>query len=685
MTSSHSEASTSKSVRNAASTPTPTPPKHTLADLFHFQEIFLRVLSFLPVSDLARIQAVNSHFAKMSLDPQLWKGLYLARYPHPHHSRLIYVDAPKTPSKRPIARLPSRAFPPPSPSRSPSVQSMGPPASASSASTHQIERYPGVGQAKSLTNRETVDVDGIGHGVRNDGLDWKMMMRLNTNWSNGNVSAEADIPLPPSPSPSATSEIVPPPPRPQSAPYNPQHIALCPSFIFTCNPASPLVNVYRSSTSFSATTTAAPIGIIPPPPGWSSPTRPDNVTAICADESVAPAEEDESALPARIAIFYQSGGFVVLSVRHSFPTARLNWKRESIHPPQQRPRSVRRRATTFTPLEGDPVVLATMHYPLLLTGTLDFHLSFYALLPPIANEPTRPLHVSTMHSDVSFHPATLSVFPHTPESLNGPVNEERPQNFRASLTYCTPLYPSSWTVAVQEFGIDLPSSLSKTPLVWRGECWHVGRNSISMDPFIWPKKVDPVIGIKGRRAVGVGSDGRWAVLAGNDNQIQVYSLPTPSPSPPPSTKERPPEPIRHAQTLLAHSSSVTSLSLVGGRCVSGGQDGRVLVWELDAEEDEARVGRTIGYVEVRRGGRKTWKGASGPSLTSTLAEDQEGLPHPASISAAARSLFLPRPPMEDNEERRPAIRRLAFDEQKIVGLVRMGEGNEMMKVWSFDA
>ena len=558
------------------------------------------------------------------------------------------------------------------------------------------------------------------------------MLRLGTNWyveqgvklsseadltlyrSNGNALSQVTIPLPPSPQSSASSPTAFSSSRSSNPPpYTEQHIALFPSFIFTSHPGSPLVRVHLSSSSTtSAATSATLLGIIPPPPGWSSPTRPDTVTAICADQSVEFLEQDPSAsttskpaLPARLAVFYQSGGFVVLRARLlSTEKSRLSWIRESIHPPQARPRSLRRRATTYTPLDGDPVVLASMHYPVLLTCTLAFHLSVYTFCPSLANgDPSRPKHLQTMHSDVSFHPATLSLFPTSIIGDNEATSDAASRNFRAALTYCTPLYPSSWIIAVQEFGVDLELPLrSNAPVgeVWRGECWNVGCDDegiFDKEP-IWPRKIRPVVGVKGN-AVGVGMDGRWCVLAGENNQIQVYSLPTPSPSPPPKSV-----PIVHSQTLLAHSAAVTSISLWAGRCVSGGRDGRVLIWELDQDlfenEVEGRTGRTVGYVEVRQGGRRTvWRGAAGPGPEDdgedVFSGTFEGLPHPQSISSAARSLFLPRPPDLSRpapiDDRPPAIRQLAFDEEKIVGLIRTEQSErgrstgagEVMKVWNF--
>ncbi|WVR08203.1 hypothetical protein IAU60_005250 [Kwoniella sp. DSM 27419] len=765
-----------------------------VADLFPFQEIFLRILSFLDPAELAIVQRVNKYWARMSLDPLLWKKLYLARYPHPHRSRLIYsssADAGSTPRQngyspypasprtpralRPIARLPSRAFPPPSPKRSPSiVEGALTPARGGSGQSHNASSALGA--------------EELGHGVRNDGVDWKSMLRLGTNWSNGNALSQNIISLPPSPPPSAASITrATAPSGSQSThsanPATEQHLALSPSYIFVSSPVSPLVQVYSSSANsesgpgHASAAQSTPLGIIPPPPGWSSPHRPDNITCIVADQSVIPLDEqvttlgsDLKSLPARLAVFYQSGGFVILRITSrstSSNTAGIEWKRESISLPRTRPRSARRRATTHVPIDGDSVVLAALHYPVLLSCTRDFHLSVYSVAAT-SDDGARttcpePRHLDTLHSEVSFHPAALSLFPASGPSPQEVTTGQRftSESFCAALTYCTPLYPASWTVAVQELNIRLNAAPSVDPVfgsepgtVRRGECFTLGRAD-DEDDLVWPRKIRPFVGVKGR-AAGIGSDGRWCVLAGEDSQIQVYSLPHHevgvdmthlASSKTKGAALGGTQQITYSQTLLAHSTEITSLALSAGRCVSGGRDGRVLVWELDQEgvddpveathpgadldkagddgQKPGRVGRTVGYVEVRPGGRReAWRGAAGPVLDDKLAMERDdpadglvkpggGLPHPQAISSAARTLFLPRPPanMAKAERSRdtPAIRYLTFDEEKIVGLVKdlgrdeKGSGpmppgmsrdrapgseagrleTEVMKVWSF--
>jgi hypothetical protein len=85
--------------------------------------------------------------------------------------------------------------------------------------------------------------------------------------------------------------------------------------------------------------------------------------------------------------------------------------------------------------------------------------------------------------------------------------------------------------------------------------------------------------------------------------------------------------------------------------------------------------------------------------TSDVEDDEDYiLPHPAAITAAARALFLPLPPAQvrdlEEHEVKEVLHHVAFDEEKIVGMVRVaqpgtvgaqdgGMGGEGMKVWSF--
>lgn len=157
------------------------PTQLGLRPLFDLDELFLRVLSFLSPSDLARAQAVSRRWSVIAVDPQLWKALYLERYPHPHpqhtqHSNRLRANARASRAAswsvggsggstplRPIARLPSRAFPPPSPSPSPAPRA------------GDRDGEGGADRGDEEWRRWTEQ-------SRHDGVDWKVIMRLGTNW-----------------------------------------------------------------------------------------------------------------------------------------------------------------------------------------------------------------------------------------------------------------------------------------------------------------------------------------------------------------------------------------------------------------------------------------------------------------------------------------------------------------------
>jgi len=313
-------------------------------------------------------------------------------------------------------------------------------------------------------------------------------------------------------------------------------------------------------------------------------------------------------------------------------------------------------------------------------------------------------------------------------------------HYRASLAYSSPIYPQSWTVAVQQLHISIPlrhlPGSAAVGHVERGECFKVGRKVFHAGGWSerrWPFKArGEMVGVKGDQAIGIGADGRWCVLAGEDNQIQVYALPSAvndgrqAAAALSSDVDRT---IRHSQTLLAHSAAITSISLRQGRCVSAGRDGRVLVWELDdsaaaaealeAEELEMlgrlrtvadRAREDVKPVEVRDAGTTTTsprrskkeipvvdgseeevsevsvsEASAAPVLSSsadpygTRALRRQLLPrppppHPLSVAGIAKEYNLRNPPPVIDAEVRststgPIIRNITFNHDTIAALV----------------
>ena len=574
-------------------------------------------------------------------------------------------------------------------------------------------------------------------------------------------------------------------------------MGLSPSFIFVAYPDSPLLHVH-SAMSYVEThqdegKQNPPLALIPPPPGWSSPSRPDYITCITVDSNDTIAEGSTSTRggPVRLVVFYQSGGFVVLSVTSDATSTtagrqpRVTWTRLVVYEPTDVSRRARR--SVYTRQRGDPTVLCKLHSPVLVNCTERFYISVWRLPDFTIDAATHrpPVLLQTLHSPVSFHPATLSL-KHLPRGDSAAVNIEDAwkesesrfvsRAYRASLAYSVPLYPERWTLAVQDIDITLPlNDLSGD--VECGECFHVARSIMPGAKSLrnrWPLLPrSEIIGVKGDRAIGIGLGDACCVLAGSDNQIQVYQLPDRSASLDPDTvaargRWQPPHmssatrrEIRHVQTLLAHSSAITAIALDQGRCVSAGNDGRILVWQVDraaevlpaeggefeAEEAESEGGGWItvrptlsgksveyvsspawSHVEVHtprkndaaddsRGQRNanphaiTSARSIGSSSSTTLHQQFLPVPpvtHPLSLASAAREYLISSSTgklaadsanyhAQEEERANRIVEQLAFNEDRIVGLVRSrekrvaatGEGGKsadsVIQVWTFDA
>lgn len=656
-------------------------------------------------------------------------------------------------------------------------------------------------------------------------IDWKLLTKIGTNWETG-TAAQYSLSPSPSPAPGLTerspANVTPtkasrhPTREPMDAHrrisahgFSSSHregnqegrhlLKLSPSFIFVAYPDSPLLHVHSSQSDVETHQDQGkqnpPLALIPPPPGWSSPSRPDYITCITVDSNDMMAEASTSTRrePVRLVLFYQSGGFVVLSVKldSTSTTAgrqpRVTWTRLVVYEPTDVSRRARRSA--YTRRSGDPTVLCELDSPVLVSCTERFYISVWRL-PDFATDAAThrlPVLLQTLHSPVSFHPATLRL-KHLPRQDSAKVNIEDAwkesesrcvsEAYRASLAYSVPLYPERWTLAVQDIDITLPLN-DPSGDVECGECFHVAKSIMPGAKSLrnrWPLLPrSEIIGVKGDRAIGIGLGDTCCVLAGSDNQIQVYQLPDRSASLEPDTvaaggRWEPPHmasttrrEIRHVQTLLAHSSAITAIALDLGRCVSAGNDGRILVWQVDraaevlpaegsefeAEEAEPQgegwvtvrptlSGKSAEYgasspawshVEVRTPRKTTsanenscrQRNANPPSTSSarsivpsaSTSLHQQFLPvppvtHPLSLASAAREyLISPRTGKvaadsadyraQEEERASRIVEQLAFNEDRIVGLVRSREkrvaargeggssGHSVIKVWTFDA
>lgn len=466
---------------------------------------------------------------------------------------------------------------------------------------------------------------------------------------------------------------------------------------------------------------------------------------------------------------------------HADPASALGriWTRETIHVPAENRKNRKRH---YIPPPEERVVLAGIRGRVVVGVTGRFYISIYDVTTCPAEMgmgmgSTARL-VKVIHSAVASWPASLSLdCPFSPYSemgsqedededdLDGYARGRRPTRCVVRLGYCSPIYPRSWKPSVQDILVALPphpsQSASSSPrtMIDQPEIELADPIELVRQPISDPQSLsygsrgsrEPFIGVKtrpGAPARVMAFSSGWVVLAGKDDLVEIYRVLPRVPlfsvnqsgksETSPVLRERGEGGyvIRHSQTLLGHGAGIRSIALRDGRCVTSGEDGRVLVWRLDRGadyepsrerkgqdddtsnedlEDDVEMGSGTGWgrkgvVEVREGPRRPEAHASDPLEGDAEDEHDMGkdgwrrviLPvppvtHPLSLVSAARELFLSSPVETGNGGKRRKVKDLAFNEDTIVGLMldeadgRDGDvkGEEedggVVRVWKFDA
>lgn len=404
---------------------------------------------------------------------------------------------------------------------------------------------------------------------------------------------------------------------------------------------SPTTDTTTTTITPSTTTTMnRPIALIPPPPGWSSPSRPDYITAMATDES-EPGDTDD----VRLVLFYRSGGFVILTLHQ--PDLRVNqvedaedienvershdkiWTRSVVHVPTANKKNRKRH---YIPPPEERVVLAGLRGGVVVGVTGGFYISIYETGFGSGDEQNGNSRlVKVIHSAVASWPASLN--------LDGGEEDENQDQDRDGddygekdersgrktstcvirLGYSSPIYPRSWKPSIQEIRVRLPLPIPTTTSLTRTDpltsSWMPLPEIDLPDPIelVRPSSSknqrEPYVGVKtrpGALARVLSLDKRWCVLAGKDDLVEVYRVGhsittnktqtrtqrqnghaysngsggTHKTSCKTDLASRSPI-IEHSQTLLGHGSGIRSVALRDGRCVISGEDGRVLVWRLD--------------------------------------------------------------------------------------------------------
>ena len=246
----------------------------------------------------------------------------------------------------------------------------------------------------------------------------------------------------------------------------------------------------------------------------------------------------------RLAVFYSSGQFALFRV--------------NIHPDSVTVYEEQTHLIVRHDRRPDPVIAARYHCPVIITCTRSFVLQVHTLT----------LDKSKTHLSVcASQPAVQSSFCWKPLVLD--LTRAGKYRFKASITYAMPFFPCSWTVACQEFQINLPKDEP-------GKQAEIVTQSATCIPLASMRQSRSLINSLHR-------SGNFIVSSRSDNTIDLYEVM-------PATALHPLG-IHHRRVLFGHTTAVTSISLDGLKCVSAGRDGRLKVWNLELYERRMRMSR----------------------------------------------------------------------------------------------
>lgn len=345
--------------------------------------------------------------------------------------------------------------------------------------------------------------------------------------------------------------------------------------------------------------------------------------------------------PMNLAVFYSSSDYSLFRIHlPSLADSSTTFKYEEIF--SSIPASF--------PYATPPILEARFHSPLLVTCDERFTLRFWRIASSSNTTLTKSTSCVTLtetsaplRSHESCSPVVLSLSPVFPPTINSsaelgdayfpppiiPSKRILPTKFKVTLAYSTPVFPSAFTVGVQEFMISMPP-LSPKSLSAPKPLSIVARHALaSASPWCFRRQTD--VRTVETLITSLEYFEPWLVASRSDNTISVYKITSMESL---STTSTPPRlEISPVRTLFGHTGCVYSVAVNGHKIVSGGADGKVRVWDLGEGRNHGEA------VEI----------------------DEEGI---------------------DTESGR--IRKVAFDERKIVSIQSGKKGLERVKLLRFD-
>ncbi|GAA5911508.1 hypothetical protein JCM5296_000912 [Sporobolomyces johnsonii] len=540
------------------------------------EEILLRCLSYLNANDLVTVSRVSSAWHRLSQDPQLWRSLYLRTYASASTRRQALSGSPVARSRpwRELYKISTNW-------RSGTAKS-----STLLGQTVRKAVLAEVPNDLALSVGEAAEQESVGlatappEGSTRVGNTREATDTILQFYQHYFFTASRSPSTPPDTLPSITVH--------QSLPTGD-------SFVLASFSSTRLCDFYSSRPDF----------------------RPSlAITELRLDEATARTGHPSHLL---LAVFYSTGQFSIF--RLTLPSTSVSFFAREVYASLALSSPLSHPFTSST-TRFDPVALARLHSPLLVTCSRSFTLRFLRVVETEGEAIELEEAETPLQSRESWAPVALTLA--KSDERGGETKErdwkgkeEGEHKFKVTLAYSTPVFPASWTVGIQEFVIAVPPIPSHKdvaaplPALARPRLSITARHA-SATPLHTPLPSTP-------RRTNVFSPPRissqspvtsiehadpFIVTSRVDNTIDVYevtSMPLspshPRPHSPTTTttrlhlSTRAPTPtlpslrIEHRRTLFGHTARVSSVAIStteGGeqKCISAGDDGAVKVWSL---------------------------------------------------------------------------------------------------------
>ena len=240
---------------------------------------------------------------------------------------------------------------------------------------------------------------------------------------------------------------------------------------------------------------------------------------------------DESTIDGlfRLAVFYSTGQFILLRITlvDTVPGYTVGEDYSSL---------------TLSEA-ADPVIAARYESPLLVTVSSAFLLRFRHITPSKTFDQAVQVSLTqpAFRSSLCWRPLVLT------------LSKTGVDQYRASIAFSTPFYPSSWTVGLQQFDLRLPHTANN-----QTDELSIDTHSAICIPQSQAIRPIPLV-------TAIHHSDAFIVTSRSDNTIDVHEVIQP--------EGVNPLRVEYRTSLFGHNTSVQRISIQGDRCVSGGLDG----------------------------------------------------------------------------------------------------------------